>query len=69
MREIIVSGEMHKGVGFNTFNAMYQADKRNAYYSARLEEDLKMQDEILNPVAFATSNNAYIMQYNNAMKA
>ena len=63
-----MSGKIHKMIGFNTFTTIYQEEKHNAYYDEIKEGNLKIQYKMINPVATATSTNAYTIKYKKSMK-
>ena len=52
------------------FKSTHQSNKDlNDYYDAMHEDDLMMQEDMLNTIVFATSNNADNLYYRQAMKA
>ena len=52
------------------FTSTYQLNEYcNYYYDTIHEDDLRMQEDMLNPIALVASNNADNLYYQQSMKA
>ena len=61
-------GKILKYISFNTFATTQKSNEHKVYYDAMHEDYHKMQDDMLNMVAFVASNNADTMYYYQVMK-